>query len=89
MGTAILAPTRFSGSGRSAGDEEVEANDDEESIMEFERPGEEKKNRLEAKTEAKSGVTVPDSSDSESDEQSSSAAAATDLALVVHSNAKS
>lgn len=53
----MLPPTTLSGSVEMPGDEEeVDDREDEESMMELERPGEEKKKRWDAKTVEKSGV---------------------------------
>lgn len=56
-------------------DDEVDATE-EESMMELERPGEEKKKRLEAKTVAISGVEAELDSDSEEEWWSDTAEAA-------------
>lgn len=53
----MLPPTTLSGSvGMPGDDEEVDDRDDEESMMELERPGEEQKKRWDAKMVEKSGV---------------------------------
>ncbi|CAH9073902.1 unnamed protein product [Cuscuta europaea] len=84
--TATLPPTSASGSvGEEKEVEALEDDVDEESTMEFDRPGEEKKKRRDAWTAARSGTSA-------SDEKSGSPSSVVEeerAALGVHSMVKS